>query len=132
VITFAFVKTTSFILNMKIAEKSTFEIVEGISISGLFKPEFAEILTEEALQFIKALHEKFNPQRLELLEKRKLTQLNIDKGIFPDFMPETKHIREDDWKVAELPTDLLDRRVEITGPVDRKMIEWTDKFERCD
>lgn len=107
---------------MEIAVKSTFEIVDGIGISGSFKPDFAEILTKEALQFIKALHEKFNSQRLVLLEKRKLTQQNIDQGTFPDFIPETKHLREEDWKVAELPKDLLDRRVEITGPVDRKMI----------
>jgi len=107
---------------MEIAEKSTFKIIDGLAISGSFKPAFGEILTEPALQFIKALHEKFNSQRLALLEKRKLTQLNIDQGIFPDFMPDTKNLREDDWKVAELPKDLLDRRVEITGPVDRKMI----------
>jgi len=107
---------------MEIAEKSTFEIIEGLAISGSSKPTFAEILTEPALQFIKALHENFNAQRLELLGKRKVTQQLIDKGIFPDFIPETKHIREGDWKVAELPADLLDRRVEITGPVNRKMV----------
>ncbi|MEM6965137.1 MAG: malate synthase A [Bacteroidota bacterium] len=83
---------------------------------------YNEILTAEALTFLKQLHQKFNARRKELLEQRKIRQQKIDEGTLPDFLPETKSVRADDWQVAELPADLLDRRVEITGPVDRKMI----------
>jgi len=108
--------------NMEVVEKNTYTEIKDIAITGSFKPEYAAILTEDALQFIKALHQKFNSTRLGLLEKRKTSQQQIDLGNFPGFLPETKHIRDDDWKVAELPKDLLDRRVEITGPVNRKMV----------
>lgn len=101
---------------------NTYRQVEGVSISGSFYEAFDGILTKEALKFIKTLHQNFNERRKILLENRKLTQQKIDNGVFPDFLPETKQIREDEWKVAPLPEDLLDRRVEITGPVDRKMI----------
>ena len=80
------------------------------------------ILTGEALDFIVALHEKFNSRRISLLEKRKEHQKFFDEGNLPEFPPETKLIREGDWKAGEIPQDLKDRRVEITGPVDRKMI----------
>ena len=83
---------------------------------------YNEILTEEALVFLIKLHKKFNTERLELLKKRKLTQEKFDKGMFPSFPKETKEIREGDWVAAPLPADLLDRRVEITGPTDRKMV----------
>ena len=68
------------------------------------------------------LHNKFNQRRLELLEKRKHRQDEIDDGKKPDFLEDTKSIRDGDWEVAPLPPDLQDRRVEITGPVDRKMV----------
>jgi len=96
--------------------------VAGISIIGALDKGYNEILTVEALSFLLALHRQFNSTRKELLKKRQLRQLDIDKGNLPSFLPETKHIRDGNWKVAELPADLLDRRVEITGPVDRKMI----------
>jgi malate synthase len=83
---------------------------------------YPEILTDEAIDFIIALHEKFNNSRFELLKARQKQQEIFDKGIFPDFFQETKNIRESDWKANPIPKDLLDRRVEITGPVDRKMI----------
>jgi malate synthase len=83
---------------------------------------YPNILTEEALEFIKQLHKKFNNERLELLNKRLKQQEFFDKGNFPSFPEETKSIRESDWQVESIPDDLLDRRVEITGPVDRKMV----------
>src|SRR6202048_5267382 len=83
---------------------------------------YAEILTPEAVAFVVGLQRTFNEQRKELLEARKARQKRLDAGERPDFLKETKSIRESEWTVAELPQDLLDRRVEITGPVDRKMI----------
>ena len=96
--------------------------LEGVKIIGDFSDEYAEILTEDALKFVVKLHRAFNERRKALLERRMQRQEEIDMGIMPTFLPETKHIREADWTVAPLPKDLLDRRVEITGPVDRKMI----------
>ena len=81
-----------------------------------------EILTDEAVKFIAALQEKFNSRRLDLISKREERQAAIDNGQMPTFLPETKSVREGDWKCAPQPKDLLDRRVEITGPVDRKMV----------
>jgi len=83
---------------------------------------YAEVLTPEAVAFVVGLQRTFNEQRKELLEARKARQKRLDAGERPDFLKETKSIRESEWTVAELPADLLDRRVEITGPVDRKMI----------
>lgn len=83
---------------------------------------YPEILTDEALEFLSELHENFNQERLELLKSRTNQQEQFDQGAFPDFPSETKSIRESDWVAREIPQDLLDRRVEITGPVDRKMV----------
>ncbi len=82
----------------------------------------AEILTAEALAFAVGLERRFRARRRELLDRRAARQLRLDAGERPDFLPQTQQIREVGWKVAALPADLLDRRVEITGPVDRKMI----------
>ncbi|GGW71059.1 malate synthase [Winogradskyella epiphytica] len=84
--------------------------------------EYPEILTGNALEFIAALHEKFNMQRLALLSNRELQQQVFDSGKFPEFPKETKALREANWTAGSIPKDLQDRRVEITGPVDRKMI----------
>jgi malate synthase len=81
-----------------------------------------EILTPEALAFLGELHGKFNETRKRLLRLREERQKRFDAGELPDFLAETKHVRDGDWRVAPIPADLLDRRVEITGPVDRKMI----------
>jgi malate synthase len=83
---------------------------------------FPEILTKDALMFLFALHEQFDTRRLKLLEKRSAQQVIFNSGELPTFPKETKHIRESDWVAAPIPKDLQDRRVEITGPVDRKMI----------
>src|SRR3982750_4681997 len=101
---------------------NTAQLVKGVDIRGLITAEFSAILTPEAIEFVAGLQRKFNARRKELLAKRQERQKDIDAGKFPDFLPETKNIRESDWTVAPLPKDLLDRRVEITGPVERKMI----------
>ncbi|HEX2120782.1 MAG TPA: malate synthase A, partial [Thermoanaerobaculia bacterium] len=100
----------------------TFAIDTDIEVRGEVRPEWDEILSDEALAFVAALHKEFNPRREELLRAREERKLRLDAGELPDFLPETREIRESDWTVAPIPPDLLDRRVEITGPVDRKMI----------
>lgn len=97
-------------------------MVDRVKIAGPVSSEFAEILTPQALQFLLELHEQFNNRRLTLLQARQDRQKSIDNGKLPSFLPETKSIRESAWEVAPCPADLQDRRVEITGPVDRKMI----------
>ncbi len=94
----------------------------GMQVLGRITPEFEQVLTTDALAFLAKLHRSFNARRLELLEHRAQRQKRIDGGELPDFLPETKHIRESDWQVAPVPKDLQDRRVEITGPTDRKMV----------
>lgn len=80
------------------------------------------LFSEEALAFLEGLHRHFEHRRQALLSERQQEQKKIDSGILPGFLPETEHIRNGGWVVAPLPQDLQDRRVEITGPVDRKMI----------
>jgi malate synthase len=96
--------------------------MSGIEIHGAVTGRVGEILTGEALAFLADLHRTFDTRRLGLLAARIERQKILDGGGLPDFLPETKHIRDGDWRVAPIPADLLDRRVEITGPVDRKMI----------
>jgi malate synthase len=86
------------------------------------KPGYEQILTHEALDFVAALARRFEPKRRELIEARSDRQARWDGGSLPDFLPETRKIRENDWKITGIPEDLLDRRVEITGPTTRKMI----------
>ena len=95
---------------------------EAMTITADVTEAYAEILTPEATEFLMQLHQRFDAERQSLLSKREERQAALDAGKSPDFLPETKNIRESDWTVAPLPQDLLDRRVEITGPVDRKMI----------
>jgi malate synthase len=95
---------------------------QGVQINAPISSEFAQILTPEALSFAARLHREFEPRRRELLAKRAERQKELDAGKRPDFLPETKHIREGNWTIAPLPGDLECRRVEITGPVERKMI----------
>ena len=82
----------------------------------------ADILTDGALGFIAELHERFDARRRELLAARVERQKRFDSGELPDFPEETRHIRESDWKIGQIPADLLDRRVEITGPTNAKMV----------
>jgi len=93
-----------------------------ISFKGFNVDGYQDVLTSEAQLFLLELHEKFNQIRLKLLEEREVEQAYFDAGNFPSFPEETKEIRESDWVCAPLPEDLLDRRVEITGPVNRKMV----------
>ena len=93
-----------------------------MEIRGAMKPEFNEVLTPAAQAFLTQLHRRFNPRRLELLALRMARQQRLDEGEMPEFLPETRQIREADWRIGPVPMDLQDRRVEITGPVDRKMI----------
>lgn len=93
-----------------------------IKILGEQNATTKEILTSDALQFIAALHQNFNERRLELLEARQQRQHELDHGGTLDFLEETAAVRAGDWTIAPLPEDLQDRRVEITGPVDRKMV----------
>ena len=94
----------------------------GVEVLAPVSANYAEILTPDAVAFIVDLHRTFNARRLQLLANRHERQKRLDAGEKPDFLAETKKIRESDWTVAPLPADILDRRVEITGPVDRKMI----------
>jgi malate synthase len=94
----------------------------GVEIRGSFRPEYAKVLSQEAQAFLVQLHKQFRKRREALLARRVAAQEAIDQGQWPDFTPETQDIRHADWKVAPVPEDLQDRRVEITGPVDRKMI----------
>ena len=84
--------------------------------------ESQEIFSEDANYFVENLHKKFDTKINTLLEERKKRQKSFDEGSLPDFLDDTKEIRESEWQVRPIPKDLLDRRVEITGPVDRKMI----------
>src|SRR5499426_332878 len=93
-----------------------------VQISGRVTAEFAEILTPEALEFVAKLHRRFEPRRQELLAKRAARQKDFDRGALPDFLAETKKVRDAEWTIAPQPKDMLDRRVEITGPTDRKMV----------
>ncbi len=95
---------------------------QGMQITAPIKPEWEFVFAPEALELVAKLHRAFEPRRQELLKARVARQARIDAGEMPDFLPETKHIREGDWKVAPLPKALECRRVEITGPVEAKMI----------
>jgi malate synthase len=98
-------------------------VLQGVSVSGKVDDIHRKILTPEALAFLALLHRSFNERRKNLLERRKARQAELDRGVLPDFLPETKHIRENPtWKGAPPAPGLVDRRVEITGPTDRKMV----------
>ncbi|KGC90771.1 malate synthase A [Burkholderia pseudomallei] len=101
---------------------TTLKLPQGMAITGEIKPGYEAILTPEALELVAKLHREFEPRRRELLAARVERTQRLDAGERPDFLAETKSIREGDWKIAPLPADLQCRRVEITGPVERKMI----------
>jgi malate synthase len=98
------------------------DLPPGCAVSGTLRPGFETILTREAMDFVVELARKFGPRVEELLARREARQKEIDAGSLPDFLVETRAIRESDWHVTSIPADLQDRRVEITGPTDRKMI----------
>jgi malate synthase len=98
------------------------EVPDGVVVTGEISPGATEILTHDALALVAKVHREFNARRVELLKRRAHRQAELDAGKLPDFLAETEEIRESAWTVAPIPADLLDRRVEITGPTDRKMI----------
>src|SRR5258708_9739375 len=98
------------------------QAAEDVEILAPVHPQWESILTPEALAFLAALHRQFNPRREELLARREARKQRLDAGEIPHFLPETRLVRDGQWTVAPITADLLDRRVEITGPVDRKMI----------
>jgi malate synthase len=107
-------------------------LVEGVDLLAPVQGRAEQVLSPEALEFVAGLHRTFNPRREELLEARAERQERIAAGELPDFLAETREIREGDWQVASVPADLQDRRVEITGPVERKMmINALNSGARC-
>ena len=102
--------------------KQQTSISPGVEVLGRITPEYAEILTSQALAFLAKLSRRFEPRRRELMAARAERQAEFNAGKLPDFLPETAQIRNGNWTVAPCPADLEDRRVEITGPTDRKMV----------
>jgi malate synthase len=98
------------------------EVAAGVELRAPLTGRDEEILSADALAFVADLHRRFDSTRRELLAAREERQARLDAGELPDFLPETREVREGDWQVAPVPADLQDRRVEITGPVDRKMV----------
>ena len=99
----------------------TTELPQGVVVRGALKPGYERVLTAEAIGFVADLERKFGAERRRLRARRAEIQRRLDAGWKPDFLPETKTIRESDWRVAPIPRDIRDRRIEITGPTDRKM-----------
>ncbi len=100
----------------------SYDKLEGVRIVGPVAHEHRAILSDEALAFVSSLHREFNPRRKELLRLRAERQAAIDAGVLPDFLASTQAVRTAEWTVAPTPPDLQKRWVEITGPVDRKMM----------
>ena len=98
------------------------ETTEKITAKVLSETKHQNVLTQEAITFLSELHLNFNSKRLDLLKNRTIQQELFNKGTNPEFPKETEQIRTSNWIAAEIPNALLDRRVEITGPVDRKMV----------
>ena len=98
------------------------ELTAGIKVTGAMAPEFSDILTPEALHFVAGLERRFGAERKRLIAARSKFQQRLDSGEKPRVLAETSDIRAGDWKIAAVPRDLQNRRVEITGPVERKMV----------
>jgi malate synthase len=94
----------------------------GVEVRGPIEGRASEILSDDALAFVAGLHRRFDGRRRELLSARAARQARLDAGELPGFLPETRAIREGDWSISPVPAPLQDRRTEITGPVDRKMV----------
>jgi malate synthase len=105
-----------------LSSNKTLDLPQGTELLAPVEPAWSAILTPEAMGFVNALARKFGPSVTGLLARREARQASIDAGELPDFLAATRGIRESDWKVGAIPADLLDRRVEITGPTDRKMV----------
>src|SRR5688500_8214476 len=94
----------------------------GMTLNAPLLPEYERVLTPQALEFVARLCLRFEPRRQQRLAARPLRQPETDPGSLPDFLPATREIRESEWTIAAQPKDLLDRRVEISGHTDRKMV----------
>jgi len=110
------------VVESAVSQKTDLDLPMGCAVQGAVRPGYESILTREALEFVAELARKFGPRVKDLLARREARQKEIDAGRRPDFLPETRAIREHEWHVTSIPADLQDRRVEITGPTDRKMI----------
>ncbi len=97
-------------------------ITDQVALKGPNDGRSTEVLTPDALAFVGRLQREFGDRRLELLRLRDERQARLDAGEMPQFLADTRHVRESEWNVANVPNDLRDRRVEITGPTDRKML----------
>src|ERR1700680_3794464 len=97
-------------------------ITEQVVLKGPNEGRSTEVLTSEALAFVARLQREFGPRRLELLRMRDERQARLDAGEAPQFLADTESVRKSEWMVNKAPRDLEDRRVEITGPTDRKMV----------
>src|ERR671915_490753 len=100
----------------------TARATEQVRVTGARMPDSARVLTDDALDFVARLHREFNPTRESLLAARVERKRELDAGAMPDFLAATARVRESDWRVQLAPRDLENRRVEITGPVERKMM----------
>ncbi len=100
----------------------TSELLDGIAIRGESRPGYEKVLTPAAIAFLAQLERAFGAERRRLLDRRAEIQRRLDSGWKPDYLAETKSIRDADWRVARIPDDIQDRRTEITGPTDRKMV----------
>ncbi len=96
------------------------DTTSGLVLNGPLAAEHSEILTPAALEFLSSLHREFNPRRMDLLRERSLRRKAIQGGKMPHFLDETRELREGKWRVLPVPDDLQKRRVEITGPVERR------------
>jgi malate synthase len=101
---------------------SKLKLPDGVTITATISRETEEIFAPEAVELIVSLHRNFNQRRREILQRREERQADLDAGKTPDFLAETQNVRRKDWTVAPIPADLQNRRVEITGPTDRKMV----------
>jgi malate synthase len=101
---------------------SKIPLARGVEVVGKMGPRFEEILTPDALAFVAKLERTVGQRRIECLQRRSDRQAALDRGEALDFLPDTKSIRDSDWQCAPIPKDIVDRRVEITGPTDRKMV----------
>ena len=101
----------------------TDQVLRDVNILGSLNDQTKKVVSKEATVFLAVLHRAFNERRKALLQRRVIRQAELDKGNLLDFLPETAHIRENDaWKGAPPAPGLVDRRIEITGPTDRKMV----------
>jgi len=107
---------------MQTIEQRKAQMPAGVELKGELSPVFSEILTPDAMELVASLHRRFNSRRKELLRARSDRQVEFDSGTLPGFLEQTRDIREGIWTCAPIPPDLRDRRVEITGPTDRKMV----------